>query len=154
MKSMKMIKRAQHGFTLIELMIVVAIIGILAAVAIPAYKDYTTKAKFSSIPAETDSVKLAISECMSENAGAATSCDTAAKLNLNLPPATANHGAVTVSATTAAINATATAAAGGSTYVLTPSMAVGDSVVTWTQSGTCMAATTTSPKTCVNPAGT
>lgn len=142
-------RNLQKGFTLIELMIVVAIIGILAAVALPAYQDYTTKAKFSSIPTEADAVKLAITECLSTNAGSTAACDTAAKVGITtLPPATANHGGITITGTTAAINATAVASAGGSTYVLTPTLTPGDAVVTWTQSGTCLAKTSTSPKTC------
>jgi type IV pilus assembly protein PilA len=75
MKSMKMMKQqAQAGFTLIELMIVVAIIGILAAVAIPAYSDYTMKAKLGNAMTAVDSLKTAVAVCAQENGGSPASC--------------------------------------------------------------------------------
>ena len=66
-------KRVQQGFTLIELMIVVAIIGILAAVAIPQYQDYTKKAKIANAITAIESLKTAVALCMQET-GAETGC--------------------------------------------------------------------------------
>lgn len=98
-------KNIQKGFTLIELMIVVAIIGILAAVALPAYQDYTIKAKWASNVADMEGIKSAIRSCLSNVAANGTLCDSVAELQPHgfagtaLPQAKYGAAAVTLTGT-------------------------------------------------------
>jgi type IV pilus assembly protein PilA len=120
-------KSVQKGFTLIELMIVVAIIGILAAVALPAYQDYTVRAKVSEGLSLAGAAKTAVAENAANgkqfDAGWATPAATANVASVAIAQAT---GVITISYTTAI------AAAGANVIAMVP-----------TSSGTALAGTAT-----------
>ncbi len=129
-------KQLQKGFTLIELMIVVAIIGILAAVAIPAYSDYTTKAKLSKVVGAVDPIKLAIVDYNNSNGGTSTFTTASNWASLGfttVPTATTEVSSYTVAASTMAItittNAISNIVTAGSTITFTPQF--GTTGVTW-----------------------
>lgn len=140
---MKM-RKIQKGFTLIELMIVIAIVGILAAVAMPMYSDYTRKAQFVSITNQLDPIKLAVDICV-QSLGTATGCSGGANgVPANVATGTSSvNGLDTITTLNGQIIIVATD--GGTpdydaaTVILTPTVAAGQPTV-WAKTGTCVAA--------------
>ncbi len=123
-------KRVQQGFTLIELMIVIAIVGILAAIALPAYQDYTIRSRVSEAVASAGACKTQVTEYVATKGtvpadSTASGCtDTVSKYAL--APQVAN-GVITM---TTSGDAALGAAAGG-TFTLTPVPATGAPITEW-----------------------
>ena len=126
-------KAIQKGFTLIELMIVVAIIGILAAIALPAYQDYTIRSKVSELILAASAARTAITEKFqsdqdSANMGSGTTITPFGKI---LGATVANSGTVTITGSSAP-----TSVGTAVTVTLTPTVNTSAGTLTWSCTGT------------------
>ena len=95
----------QTGFSLIELMIVIAIIAVLSAVAVPQYQDYMTRAKWTVNLTEVEPIKLAVTDCLYAEGGQVSACNTPEKLGFgNALTAPSHASSVNMSSDTSTIS--------------------------------------------------
>lgn len=128
--------KKQAGFTLIELMIVVAIIGILAAIAVPQYQTYTKKAKFSEVVNATSGRKSFVEVCLQDPNIKAVDC-VGGSNGIPADDATGFGNVATVTVTAGGVmTATAKATLDSATYILSPDVDANKNVA-WKTSGTC-----------------